>query len=343
MAETDNVAGERDESTLSRLRRSYPSLDHIVRAGEAFSDRHGTHYAAAITYFSVLSLFPLLMIAFAVTAFILSGNASLLNDMKLAITEAAPGSLGATINEVVDTALKSAGTVGVLGLLSALYSGLGWIGNLRDALTAQWDQEKQQLPFLTTKLKDLFALLGLGLAMAVSFGLSAAGGGFGRLLLELVGLDGYAWARFLLTVLTVLLSLTASCLVFIWVISGLPRKRVNARSAVKGAIAAAIGFEILKLVGTFYLASVTSSPTGALFGPIIGLMVFANLVSQFVLFITAWTATARENMARVVPEPPDAMITPLVRVHRGPSFRSAAGLFGAGALAMLALLGLRRR
>ncbi|TCP49328.1 membrane protein [Tamaricihabitans halophyticus] len=329
-------------SKLDRARTRYPWLDHLVRAGSAFSERHGTHYAAAITYFSVLSLFPVLMVSFAVGAFILAGNEELLVRVQEAITEAVPGNIGATINEVVDTALDSAGTVGVLGLLTALYSGLNWIGNLRDALTAQWGQDKQELPFLRTKLNDLLALVGLGAAMVLSFGLSAAGGGLGRTLLRLVGLDG-AFARFLLSVLTVLLSLVASCLVFLWVIARLPRKRMSARSAVKGAIAAAIGFEVLKQVGTIYLASVTSSPTGALFGPIIGVMVFANLVSQFVLFITAWTATASENLVRTVPVPPPAVIQPVVRVPRGPSAPVAAGFFGAGALSAIAAVRLRRR
>ena len=59
--------------------------------------------------------------------------------------------------------------------------------------------------------------------------------------------------------------------------------------------AAAIGFEILKQVATILLKSATSSPTATVFGPVIGLLVFANLVSRFLLYITAWTATAREN------------------------------------------------
>jgi membrane protein len=56
----------------------------------------------------------------------------------------------------------------------------------------------------------------------------------------------------------------------------------------------AIGFEILKQAFAIYLDSVTASPTGQLFGPVIGLMVFAYFVSRFVLFLTAWAAEVRE-------------------------------------------------
>jgi len=331
------------ESFLARQRRQRPWLDHLVRAGEAYTERYGNHYAAAITYFSVLSLFPLIMIAFAVAGFVLSGNETLLREMQNSITEAVPSGLGKTINDVIKQAIESRSTVGIIGLLAAVYSGLGWMSNLRDALTAQWGQEHRQRPFLKTMLKDLLALLGLGLALAVSFGLSAAGGGLGSWLLGLVGLDDDAWALFMLRLGTIVLSLAANWLVFLWVLSRLPRESVSARSAMRGAAAAAVGFEVLKQVFTIYLVSVTASPAGQVFGPIIGLLLFANLVSRFLLFITAWTATAKENLLPVVPmPPPPAVISPRLVVQKGPDVRSAAGLLGAGALVGL-LLGNRKR
>ncbi|MCE7005920.1 inner membrane protein YhjD [Kibdelosporangium philippinense] len=276
---------------LDDYRRKWRWLDHLIRANDAFSERYGNQFAAAITYFSVLSLFPLLMIAFAVAGFILAAQPELLMQLKDGITKAVPGTLGETVNQVVTTALDSKGMVGILGLIAALYSGIGWMTNLRDALTAQWGHERKQLPLISSTLKDLVALISLGLALVVSFGLTAAGTGLGNLLLRLVGLEGAGWARFLLFLATLVLSVIANWVVFLWVLTRLPREKVNVRSAVKGALAAAIGFEILKQLGAIYLNVVTSSPTGAIFGPVIGLLVFANLVARFLLFITAWTAT----------------------------------------------------
>jgi membrane protein len=285
------MAGEEKKSKVQVYRDKWPWLDHLLRANDAFSERYGSQFAAAITYFSVLALFPLLMIAFAVAGFILSAHPELLNQLKDSISKAVPGSLGGTINDIVTTALNSKGTVGIIGLVGALYSGVGWMTNLRDALTAQWGHERKPLPLISTTLKDLVALVGLGAALVVSFGLTAAGTGLGNLLLRLVGLEGAGWAKFLLFVATLVLSIAANWLVFLWVLTRLPREKVNVRSAVKGAIAAAIGFEILKQLGAIYLSSITGSPTGALFGPVIGLLVFANLVARFVLMVTAWTAT----------------------------------------------------
>ena len=321
------------ESKLDRMRRERPWLDHLFRAAERYSAQYGAHYAAAVTYFSVLSLVPMLMIGFAVAGFVLASQPALLDELQASIAEAVPGAIGDTINEVVAEAIKSKGTVGVLGLLAAVYSGYGWMSNLRDALTAQWGHPKQDLPFVKTVLKDLLALVSLGAALVVSFGLTAAGSGLAELVLRWVGLEGVGWAQALLKIGTIMLGLIANWLVFLWVLAKLPRKPFSLRSAAKGAAAAAFVFEVLKQGGTLYLSTVTTSPAGAAFGPIIGVLFFANLVAQSLLFITAWTATARENLLRdpIVPPPP-AVIRPVVEVRTGPSPRAAVGLVGAGLL-----------
>ena len=76
-AVSDASADEKQEqkdakpSKLGQLRQRYPWLDHLVRAAVRFTDHNGTQFAGAITYFSILSLVPLLMIAFAVAGYVL--------------------------------------------------------------------------------------------------------------------------------------------------------------------------------------------------------------------------------------------------------------------------------
>lgn len=329
-----------NEKLVPRLRRKYPWLDHVFRAADAFTERYGNHYAAAITYFSVLSLFPLLMVGFSVAGFVLANDARALDEVRQAILRSAPPGLGELFDRLVTAALDARGATGIFGLLVALYAGIGWMTNLRDALTAQWGQQRPKLPLISTTLKDLASLVGLSLAMIVSFGLTVVGGNVGNLLLRLAGLESQGWALFLLHALTIVLALLANVLVFLWVFSRLPRQPVTARSAVKGAIIAALGFEVLKQAAGIFLAVVTRSPASALFGPIIGLLVFANLVSRFLLFVAAWTATARENIILTITPPPPALIQPRVEVRRGAGPGAVAGAFGAGAL--LAWLGRRR-
>lgn len=335
------MANEEKEKLLPRLRRKYPWLDHLIRANDAFTERYGNHYAAAITYFSVLSVFPLFMVAFAVFGLVVNHDQTIIHKITDGINNSVPEGLRGLVKSIVDGALNSGSGIGIFGLLIALYSGVGWMSNLRDALTAQWGQEKQPQPFVKQTLKDLVALIGLGVALVVSFGITAVGGGIGQFLLELVGLEHATWAIVLLRGATIVLGLLANALVFLWVIARLPRERVALRSAVKGAVFASVGFVILQQVATIYLGSVTKSPSAALFGPVIGLLVFANLVSRFLLLVTAWTATADENRRKVVAPPPPVRLEQHVTVQRGPGLGAVAGAFSAGAL--LAWLGGRRR
>jgi membrane protein len=219
----------------------------------------------------------------------------------------------------------------LFGLLGALYSGIGWMSNLREALSEQWAQVPATPAMPKRLLFDLLALAGLGLALVGSFAITGIASGFAATLLELLGLGGQGWARFLLTVFGFLLGLFANWLIFLWVIARLPREHATFRSAAKAALLGAIGFEVLKQVMQIYLRTVLASPSGTVFGSLLGLMVFAFFASRFALFVTAWAATARENeQEEPTPVPGPAVIRSEVTVRSGPSGGTAAGLLGAG-------------
>jgi membrane protein len=282
-------------SRVAALRARHAWLDHLLRAGASYTASHGDHYAAAVTYFSVLALFPLLMVAFAAVALFLRHNPNLITQLEHSITTSVPADLAKTLKNVIDSAIRSGGTVGVIGLIVALYSGLGWMSNLREALSAQWGQRTDPPKFLRKLGVDLAALVGLGLALVVSAAVAAAGGLAGKIV-GWLGLGDLHWLSPLIRLVVVVVGLLGNALVFLWVIARLPREGVTWRSAAKAALAGAVGFEVIKQVMVFYLAKITASPTGALFGPVLGLMIFIFTVSRFLLFLTAWAATAKENM-----------------------------------------------
>ena len=329
-------------SPLTRFRSQHAWLDHLVRAGERYTETHGNHYAAAITYFSVLALVPLLMVAFASVALVLQSNPDLLARLKAEIGKALPAGLDQTLSTVIDQAITSASTVGVIGLSFALVAGLGWMTNFRDALSVQWGHGQQPpTPYLRRLGGDLASLIGLGLAMALSYGLTVVfNGGFAEEILRYLGLGGAGWTIWLLELLALVVGLVSNWLVFLWVFARLPREPVNWRSAIMAAIGAVIGLEVIRWVMVVYLATVTQTPAGLAFGPILGLLIFIFTVSQFLLFLTAWAATARENQVeRPTPVPSSAVIRTEVTVRSGPGPVTATGLLGAGAI--IGLLGCR--
>ncbi|AOW94401.1 inner membrane protein YhjD [Rhodococcus sp. WMMA185] len=316
----------------------------MVRAGERFQSQQGDSHAGGITYFSILSLIPILMVAFAVAGFVLAGHPEYLDSIQRQITESIPGTLGDTINDLIASAIDSRASVGIIGLLIASYAGLRWISKVRDGLTAMWESQRESKGFVRTKLGDIRALLGLGLALTVSLGMSAvSSGSITPRVVTWLGIEDGAMTAVVLRVVSTLLSLVLTWAVFLWVIARLPREPVTLRSAAKAAAMAAILFEIFKQVGAAYLSIVSGGPAGVAFGPIIGLLVFVFTTSRMLLFCTAWAATSKGSLELAhVPPPDPAIISPRVVVDdRSPS--RAVALIVTGALAGLGFSGLLRR
>ena len=147
----------------------------------------------------------------------------------------------------------------------------------------------------------------------VPFVLTAVGSGVNDWGLRLLNLEDTAFARTVLAVSTVVLALVTDWLVLLWVIARLPRRPVRFRYAARGALYAAVGFEVLKQLGNLYLRLLSFSPTVVAFGALIGLLVFIYLSARMLLLTTVWTAmrTVGDSPAPP-PAPGPAVIRPTV-------------------------------
>ncbi|MFD1047769.1 YhjD/YihY/BrkB family envelope integrity protein, partial [Kibdelosporangium lantanae] len=195
MAEPDKL--------FQRLRARHVWFDHLVRALNRYIDHNAYQYAASITYFSVLSVVPIMMVGLSIGGFVVADDDQVANEVRRTITDALPSGLDSFATDVFTTVLEQRTSLGVFGLVIGLYAGWNWMNTLRDALTAMWDLERPDLPVIRTVLRDLLALLSLSAALVVSFGLSAAGGWLNSFLLRLVGLAHEPWAGTVLSVLSV--------------------------------------------------------------------------------------------------------------------------------------------
>lgn len=281
---------------MSAVVRTTPWLDHLVRAGSRYHSRRGDYYAAAITYFTMLSLFPLLMVAYWVAGILLSRHPEWLGSAHREIVAHIPGQLGHEVGELLDRAVDARTTVGVVGLVGGAYSGLNWIANMRAALTEQWEQHHDPPSWWRSKLSDLAKLVGLLLVGAASLGLSALSSTrLGLWVLHRCHLADTGAAPVLLALGGIALSLLSSWAMFTYLIARLPHEPLRARSAVRAGVLAAVVFEGFKQFAGWYLTLILRSPAGAVFGPIIGLMVFAYFTCRIILFATAWAATAADG------------------------------------------------
>jgi membrane protein len=326
---------------LDRVRARYRWFDHVMRAHERYQTSKGDFFAAGITYFTVFALFPLIMVGFSAAGFVLSRSPDLLAEIENRIKSTVSGNFGDQLINLMDAAIQSRTSVGIIGLAVAAWAGLGWMANLREALSEMWDQRREQGNFIRTKLSDLVALISTFVALTVTMALTALGDpSLMRNVLEWLGIQDVPGLGGVLRVLSLLVSLAISWLLFTWIIARLPRESISFRSSLRAGLLVAVGFEIFKQVASIYLKSVMQGPAGATFGPVLGLMVFAYITARLILFATAWAATSKENLAAEPVEPPEpARITMRVEEEEGLGVR---GTLAAAAVGALGALGLSR-
>jgi membrane protein len=331
---------------LDRLRARWSWFDHAMRAQERYQDSKGDFYAAGVTYFTVFALFPLLMIGFAAAGFVLARNPDLLAELAAQIKSKVSGDFGEQLVKLMDSAIESRTSVGIIGLATAAWAGLGWMANLREALSQMWGLLRQEGPgFLRTKLSDLIAIIGLFGAIILTIALSALSSkSVMSHVLEWLGLQDLPGMGVVLLLASLFVSLLISWLLFTWIIARLPREKISFRRAALAGLMAAVAFEIFKQVGTIYLKTVVSGPAGATFGPVVGLMVFAYITARLILFATAWAATSKEILeAAPIEPPPGAVITPRVQVREGLGPAGALTAMAVGALGALGFSRFARR
>ncbi|MCP1439039.1 membrane protein [Erwinia persicina] len=298
---TGNQTVDKSITRVSRLVswfQAIPAVAHFIRAGERFTDRMGSQFGAAITYFSFLSLIPILMVSFAGVGFVLASNQDLLTDLiDRMVNSISDPTLATTLKNSVKTAVEQRTTVGITGLLVALYSGISWMGNLREAVRAQsrdvWErnqQDKEKIYFKYTR--DFISLIGLVLALFITIMLTSVAGAAQDAIVRALGLDGIEWLRPAMTTIALTISILANYLLFLWIFWRLPRHQPRKKALFRGTLLAAIGFEVIKAIMTMTLPKLASSPSGAAFGSVLGLMAFFYFFARLTLFCAAWIATA---------------------------------------------------
>lgn len=328
----------------NRFRDAHAWVRHVLAAYQLLNRNNGNQYAAAITYFSFLALFPLLLLAVAITGFVLHSNPSLETSLFNHVTEKVPGEFGTTLKDGLRSAIDARAGVGVIGLAGVLLSGLGWIGNLRGAIDGVWGLPPFQGQFLKRRLSNLLVLAGLGVGLLVSIALTVVGTSLTDQILTWLHIDDIPGSRWLLKILGIAIAVAGDMVIFGWLLSRLPDVDVDRRVEFRGALMAAIGFEVLKVVGTFTIAHTANSPTAGPFAGILAVLIWIQLVARWMLFCCAWMAVgnsairAAEHPPRPVPVGADGVAGEVAdgATEAAPALSPAAvgaGLVGAGAVA----------
>lgn len=303
---------------LGALREKHGWIDHVVRMQQHFGAANAGQQAGAITYFAFLSFFPVLALAFFTVGLLSAVLDGADTTLRSAVTSLFPGMIGPNEGQLQLRDFRDfSGLAGLLGLAGVLYSGLGWVSALRQALSTVFElPEDEQLGFVPGKLRDLVALATIGVTLLVAVGVSGLVSGFSSDLLGWAGLDEeLSW---LVQLLTVALGLAANAVLFFAMFRLLGGEHVPRRSLVSGAVLGAVVFEVLKRAAGLIIAQTQGQPAFQAFGIALVMLVWISYFSRLVLYSAAWAWTspqAREARAR------EAALEPVAPVQ-GPALPS---------------------
>lgn len=256
---------------------SYETLDRV----------HWARLAAAITFLSFLALFPLITVGAAVGAALLDQKE--LDKLEEKISEQVPG----ISNQLdIDSLVANAGTVGLVAGALLLFTGVSWVGSIRECLRAVWelDGEDEGNPVMR-KLKDAGVLFGLGATALASLAASALGSTAVGWTADRLGIGGGGAGSMLLQTAALAIAVLADFLLLLYVLTLLPGVHPPRRRLMVAALIGAVGFELLKLLLGGYMKGVASKSMYGAFGTPIALLLWINFTAKLLLLCAAWTAT----------------------------------------------------
>jgi membrane protein len=303
--QTFDTVRKRGITVLRGARRRSRWFDHLARAYERYHDRRGDRLAAAMTYFGFLSFFPLLALAYALLGYLVGVSERARDYLVDAINSILPGLAGQLPVEQIAQARATAGMIGLVGLL---VTGLGWMAALRESMREIWGKDPTGGGnFVLKKLEDAGLMAFFGAILILSGATSGVATQATHGVLELLGLADVTGMGTALWVLSLGVAVMFNSLIFLVIFSRVSGTRAPWRTVIRGALFGAIGFELLKLVGAFLIGTTTRNPVYAPVAVVVGLLVWIDVVSRFLLFTAAWTATRRVIMRADEPaaEPAD--------------------------------------
>lgn len=156
-AEASDVAREEPEQPTDLPRQALPGV--LRRTLREFNADHLTDLAAALTYYGVLSIFPMLIVIVSLLGLVgHSVTQPLINNLS----SVAPGAAKSILVSAIHNVQAHRGTSGVLfvvGLAGALWSASGYVAAFMRASNIVWDVEEGRAMWKTYPIRLLVTLV----------------------------------------------------------------------------------------------------------------------------------------------------------------------------------------
>jgi membrane protein len=254
----------------------------IVREAASNWSRHkDSRQGAALAYYSVFSIGPVIVIAIAVAGLVFGREA-----INGEIASSIKGMLGDTGARAVQAMLADAGrprqgmVATVLGIGALLFAAIGVVVQLKDALNTVWEVEEPAAdgvwPFIRSYVVSAAAVLALGFLLLVSMVVTTAVAAFSHHISPYV----QTWV---LHLISMLVSFAVISVLFAMMFKWLPDAEVDWADVWLGAVITAALFEIGKSAIGFYIAKQGLESTYGAAASVVVVLIWVYYSAQIVL------------------------------------------------------------
>jgi membrane protein len=260
-----------------------------------FLDDEALSRAAAIAYFTIFSIAPLLLIVITIAGFVFGQDAA-----RAAVMGQFTGLMGKGSGDALQSMLQSAGSQSnkagtiatIVGLVTLLLTASGAFGEIQSALNKIWKAEPKSgvTRLVKARMLSMGLVLTLGFLMLVSLVLSAGLTAFGH------WVEGiFPSGKLLMSVMNFVISLVLLSAVFAAIYKFLPDTAIDWRDVAIGAVATALMFTIGKSLIGLYIGGAKVAESYGAAGSLIVILVWIYYSTLIFLFGAEFTRAFAEQ------------------------------------------------
>jgi membrane protein len=269
---------------------NYKKLWAVLRETlSAWSEHDAPRIGAALAFYSILSLAPLVILVLAMIGLAFGNSVAqeqIASQIEGILGKVAGGAVRSIIEQAQSPAAGSAASA--IGILTLLFGASGVFGELRAALNRMWDVRPAPDGGIWRNIRDeIFSfgmVLAVGFLLVVSLVLSAGLAAIGRFFAGILPLP-----EFLLTGISFVVSLAGIAVLFALVFKYVPETEMNWRDVWPGAVATGSLFTVGKQVIGLYIGKAAIGSAYGAAGSLVVIVVWVYYSAMIFLFGAEFT------------------------------------------------------
>ena len=294
------------------------NLELLKETYTDWSEDKASRLAAALAYYTVISLAPLLVIIISIAGLAFGKEAAqgqVVEEMRHFV-----GDQGAEAIQtiILNTSNPQSGILAsIFGIATLLFGASGVFAQLQDGMNTIWEVQPKPGRGIFALIKDRFLsltmVLGVGFLLLVALVVSAGLAAFGKFLGGFLPLP-----EFIMASINFLISFVVITLLFAMIFRYLPDVKISWRDVWFGAAITSFLFTVGKFLLGFYLGrSSTTSAYGAA-GSLVLILIWVYYSSQILFFGAEFTQVyANKYGSRIKPDEDAIPLTEEARAQEG--------------------------